>query len=158
MVQERQQVKDQQSCISVFVAYLTIPSSNQEHQPRHQNDTPCMLDLQRYRATQGERNYIERIKSPIFLEALLAIEIMEEPQCNLEERVNPSILKDNFSSRTDLSIFTAIAPVLLDQSNETSCIFPALKSTSHFQPQSTVSCRSDSSLEGNSSCCHRSDA
>ena len=28
MVQERQQVKDQQSCISVFVAYLTIPSSN----------------------------------------------------------------------------------------------------------------------------------
>ena len=26
-VQERQQVKDQQSCISVFVAYLTIPSS-----------------------------------------------------------------------------------------------------------------------------------
>ena len=64
---------------------------------------------------------------------------MEEPQCNLEERVNPSILKDNFSSRTDLSIFTAIAPVLLDQSNETSCIFPALKSTSHFQPQATFS-------------------
>ena len=27
-VQERQQVKDQQSCISVFVAYPTIPSSN----------------------------------------------------------------------------------------------------------------------------------
>ena len=30
---KRQQVKDQQSCISVFVAYPTIPSSNQEHQP-----------------------------------------------------------------------------------------------------------------------------
>ena len=27
-VQERQQVKDQQSCIFIFVAYLTIPSSN----------------------------------------------------------------------------------------------------------------------------------
>ena len=27
-VQERQEVKDQQSCISVFVAYPTIPSSN----------------------------------------------------------------------------------------------------------------------------------
>ena len=26
--QERQQVKDQQLCISIFVAYLTIPSSN----------------------------------------------------------------------------------------------------------------------------------
>ena len=28
MVQERQQVKDQQSCISTLVAYPTIPSSN----------------------------------------------------------------------------------------------------------------------------------
>ena len=27
-VQERQQMQDQQSCISVFVAYPTIPSSN----------------------------------------------------------------------------------------------------------------------------------
>ena len=27
-VQERQQVKDQQPCISVFAAYLAIPSSN----------------------------------------------------------------------------------------------------------------------------------
>ena len=32
----------------------------------------------------------------------------------------PSILKDDFSSKTDPSIFTSIAPVLLDQSNETS--------------------------------------
>ena len=28
MVQDRQQLKDQQSCISIFVAYPTIPSSN----------------------------------------------------------------------------------------------------------------------------------
>ena len=27
-VQEKQQLKDQQSCISVFVTYLTIPISN----------------------------------------------------------------------------------------------------------------------------------
>ena len=27
-VQEKQQVKDQQSCIFVFVAYLTVPTSN----------------------------------------------------------------------------------------------------------------------------------
>ena len=30
-VQEKQQVKDQQSCIIIFVACLTIPSSNYEH-------------------------------------------------------------------------------------------------------------------------------
>ena len=30
-VQEKQQVKDQQSCISVFVAFLSIASSNWGH-------------------------------------------------------------------------------------------------------------------------------
>ena len=42
-----------------------------------------------------------------------------KPPFNLEEKVNPSILKDYFSSRTDLS-------------NEVSQVLPALKSTSHF--------------------------
>ena len=55
-------------------------------------------------------------------------------------------------------IFKSIAPVLLGQSNETNSVFPGLKSTSHFLLQSTVPCRSDSSSEANSSCCHRSDA
>ena len=41
-------------------------------------------------------------------------------QSNLEEKVNPGILKDDFSSRTDPSIFTSMEPLLLDQSNETS--------------------------------------
>ena len=41
-VQEKQQVKDQQSCIFVFVACLTIPSSNWEHQPRRDNGIPYM--------------------------------------------------------------------------------------------------------------------
>ena len=100
-----------------------------------------MVDLYRYRETSGERNFTEQIKAPIFLEGLLAIEIMSEPQSNLEEKVNPSTLKDDFSSRTNPYIFTSIVPVLLDQSNETS--FPALKTTSHFLPQSTVSRRSD---------------
>ena len=36
-VQEKQQVKGQQSYISVFVVFLTIPSNNYEHQPRHDN-------------------------------------------------------------------------------------------------------------------------
>ena len=40
----------------------------------------------------------------------------------------PSIFKDDFSSRTHPSIFTSITPLLLEQSNETSWVFPALKS------------------------------
>ena len=67
-------------------------------------------------------------------------------------------LKDEFSSRTDPFIFTSIAPMLLDWPNETRWVFSALKSTSHFLHQSTVSHRSDSNSEANSSCCHRSDA
>ena len=38
-VQEKHQVKEQQSCILVFVASLTIPSSNKGHQPRRDNST-----------------------------------------------------------------------------------------------------------------------
>ena len=77
-----------------------------------------MVDLQGYKATSEERNFIERIEFPIFLEAVLAI--MKELQSNLEETINPSILKDDFSSRTDPSFFTSIEPLLLDWSNETS--------------------------------------
>ena len=43
-------------------------------------------------------------------------------------------LKDEFSSRRDSSILISIAPVLFDQSNKTSWVFPALTSTSHFLP------------------------
>ena len=42
-----------------------------------------------------------------------------QPQSNLDEKVDPSILKEDFSSRTDPSIFISIARVLLDQSNQT---------------------------------------
>ena len=49
------------------------------------------VDLQRYRAFSGERKFKERIKTLIFLEAALATEIMEDPQSNLEEKVNPSV-------------------------------------------------------------------
>ena len=40
-VQGRQQVKDQYSYISLFVVYLTIPSSGWEHQPKYDNSIPC---------------------------------------------------------------------------------------------------------------------
>ena len=45
---------------------------------------------------------------------------MSEPQSNLEEKVNPNILKYDFPSRTDPPIFTSIEPLLFDWSNETS--------------------------------------
>ena len=35
-----------------------------------------IVDLWRYRATSGKRNFIERIKVPIFLETVLAIDMM----------------------------------------------------------------------------------
>ena len=41
-VQERQQVKDQQSYIFVSVAYPAIPSSNSEHLPIHGSSIPYM--------------------------------------------------------------------------------------------------------------------
>ena len=44
---------------------------------------------------------------------------MQEPQSNLEKKGNPTILKKDFSLRTDPFIFTSIAPVFLDQPNKT---------------------------------------
>ena len=55
----------------------------------------------------------------------------------MEEKEKPSILKDD-SARTEALIFASIAPELLDWLNETSGVFCALKSTSHFLPQSRV--------------------
>ena len=116
-----------------------------------------MTDWYRCRATSGERNFIELTKEPpFFLDTVLAMEIMSEPQSNLGKKVNPSILKDDFSSKTDPSIFISIAPVLSDHLNETSWAFPTLKSTSHL-PQFAVSHKSDSSSAANSTCHHRSD-
>ena len=60
------------------------------------------------------------IKAPIFLEAVLAMEIMQEPQSNLEGKVNPNILKDEFLSTPDPSIFTSIVAVLFEWSSKTS--------------------------------------
>ena len=64
-----------------------------------------MVDKQRYRTTSGERDFIERIKAPIFLEKHLATEIMWELQSNLEEKVNPSILQDDFSLKNRPTYF-----------------------------------------------------
>ena len=70
----------------------------------------------------------------------------------------PQYLKRWFFPSRDPFILTSIAPMLLHWSNETSWVFPALKSISYFLPQSTVSFSSDSNSEASSSCCYRSDA
>ena len=128
-IREKQQVKDQQSCISVFVASLRISSSNEVRAPamtwQQYSMYGSMVHLWRYRETSGERNFMEGIKVTIILEVVLTMEIMQQLQSNLEENVNPTILKDDFSSRIDPPIFTLIAPVLLDRSDETSWFFPA---------------------------------
>ena len=83
---------------------------------------------------------MEQINTPIFLEAVLA---MQEPQSNLEEKVNPSILKDDFSTRTDPHIFISIAPVLLTSQTKLAELFQHLNQQAIFC-QPTVSHRSDS--------------
>ena len=52
------------------------------------------------------------------MEGVLATETVQETQSNLEDKGNPSFLKDDFSSKTDPLIFTSIAPELLDRSIE----------------------------------------
>ena len=52
MVQARQPENVQQSCISIFATYLTIPSTNYEHLPRHDNSIPCVAIWQIYRDTK----------------------------------------------------------------------------------------------------------
>ena len=45
-------MRDQHSCMSVFVAYLTIPSSNWGHHPRRDNSLPCMATWRINRDTE----------------------------------------------------------------------------------------------------------
>ena len=68
-VQEKLQVKDQQSCRFVFVACQTITSSNQGHKPRLDNNIPYMDVWQIYRGTEQSQeketsqNFIEQVQS-----------------------------------------------------------------------------------------------
>ena len=80
--QERQEVKDQESCIYVFIAYTFC--RNYDHQPPAQTQQQysmhrSMADLKRYRETSEERNFIEQIKAPIFFEAVLATDNVRAP-------------------------------------------------------------------------------
>ena len=59
---------------------------------------------------------MERVKTSIFIEVVLALETKKEPQ----EKTNLSIFKDEFSSKTDPSILTSVAWQLFEQLNQTS--------------------------------------
>ena len=80
---------------------------------------------------------------------------MYEPQVNLVEKMGPTIMKDDFSARTDLSIFTSVALELLHPPNERN--FSSIETIKPLYTQSTVSQRSDQS-SASSSCCNKSDA
>ena len=77
-VQEKQQVKTS----ILHDCFCSFPNNS-----KYQLGTPAqtwqqysidghMIDLWRYRATSGERNFKKRNKVPIFLETVLAIELM----------------------------------------------------------------------------------
>ena len=69
------------------------------------------------------------------------------------DRVGQSEKPENIPIHFHINNTSVVRPVKQNQLS-----FPSLKSASHFLPQSTVSRRSDSSSEANSSCCHSSDA
>ena len=70
-VQEKQQVKDQRSCIFVFVA--TRCTSPDVTTVFHTWVNGRFIEIQ---SNLRRKNFIERIKAPVFLEAVLVIEIM----------------------------------------------------------------------------------
>ena len=83
-VQEKQQELNQQYYILVFVTYLAYWICQISFK-KQQIGAPtkalqqyfmlgCTVDLQRQRATLGERNLIEQMKSPISLEEILVLE------------------------------------------------------------------------------------
>ena len=45
-------MKNQQSCISVFVPYLMFPSNSDEPQPRHDNNIACKAVWQIHKDTE----------------------------------------------------------------------------------------------------------
>ena len=147
-------MKNQQFCISTFVAYPTILSRSRSTS----SDMTIVFHAWLYGRFIEIQSNLTGKKIPRmnqgsnFLGGSFGNKDNVRPQSNLEEKVNPSILKDNFSSRTDTSIFISIAPVLLDKLNKTSWVFLGLKS------KNTYCLSPDSRSEVSSSCCHRSDA
>ena len=113
-VQERQQVKNQQLHIR-FCSLSNNSSSNWEHQPDittvfHAWPYGRFIEIQ---SNLRRKKLHTRNQGSNFLGgSYINRDNVRAPIQYGRERVNPSILKDDFSSRTDPSIFTSIAPVL----------------------------------------------
>ena len=120
-VQEKQQVKDQWYYILISVVNLSYPSSSYELKSRYDNSAPMqghLVYLQRKRRTSGERinqgcNFLGggfsnrvNVRAPIHFRR-------ERLYCT-------SILKNDFSLRTDPPILTSIESELLDWSEDSS--------------------------------------
>ena len=102
-------MKDQQLCISAFVAYLIIPIATRGTSPDmttvfHARMCGRFIEIlsnlgrkKLHRTNQGSFNNIDNVSPNL------------NPPSNLQEKVNPRILKGDFSSRTDCFIFTSIA-------------------------------------------------
>ena len=120
--QERQQVKEQQPYIYIFVVYLRVPSSSKEHQLKHDNSIPCKDVWWIYRDTEHSQKETSWNK---FVSNFLGGNFSNRDNVRApiqfrKERQPKHLKRDGFSSRADPSIFTSIAPVLLDPQNKTS--------------------------------------
>ena len=115
-----------------------------------------MADLYRYRPTSGKRNFIEQIKAE-FLGYRFSNRDNVRAPIQFRRESQPQHLKRWFLLKNRLFHFHISNTSIIRPVKQNQLSFSGLKSTSYFLPQSTVSCRSDSSLEANSSCCYRWD-
>ena len=118
----------------LHICFCTL--SNISKQQPGDNSVPCKDVWQIYRDTeqtqenetpQNESSNTDNVRAPV----------------QYRREIQPQYLKTWFFLK-QCCLFPA------------SCVFPALKTTSHFLPQLTECGRSDSSSDANSSCCYRS--
>ena len=112
---------DQQSAISVYVVYLTIPSNIQEHQPRQDNSIPCMVVWQIHRDTeqpQGKKLH-RTIKSSNILRGSFSNRDNVPAPIQIRRQIQPQHLKINFfvKNRPIQFHISLIKPVKRDQSS-----------------------------------------
>ena len=105
-VQERQQMKDQQFCISISVAYPAMQVATRSTSP-DMTTVFYTWPYGRFIEIQSNlrRKKLHRMNQVSnFLGGSFSNRDNVRAQIQFKEKVNPSILKDYFSSRTDPSI------------------------------------------------------
>ena len=92
-IQERQ--KDQQSEEPISVAYISYPSSNWEHQPKHDNNIPCKGRFIEIKSNLKRKKPHRTNQGFNFLSGSC------DNRVHVKASIQSSILKDGFSLRTD---------------------------------------------------------